>query len=130
MAELIRLATGQRLKVCLVKAEEGSLEDALARVDPGLSKQAKAKMYSQLTKLAQEGTLRSPDSFNKEDFLPDGAHFYAVKTNSKMRLRAYGWFSSAHKGSFIVSHYAFKRGEKLDARDTARVIANWRSIER
>lgn len=130
MAELKLLATGQKLKVYLIEAEEGTLQEALAKVDPSLRTQAQAKIYGLLMKLAQEGNLRMPEFFNKESVLPDGAHFYAVKTNSKLRLRAYGWFSSAHKGSFIVSHYAFKKGQKLEARDTARVIENWRSIER
>lgn len=130
MDELKLLATGQKLKVLLVLAEEDTLQDALSKVDPRLRTQAQAKVYGLLKKLAQEGNLRMPEFFNKEDVLPDGAHFFAVKTNSKLRLRAYGWFSGKHKGSFIVSHYAFKKGEKLEARDTARVIANWRSIER
>lgn len=130
MAELIRLTAGQRLVIYQIDDETGSLDDALGRVDPGLRGQARAKIYYLLNKLAREGTLRTPDHFNTEAVLPDEGHFYAVKTNSKLRIRAYGWFSNVQKGSFIVSHYAFKRGEKLDARDTARVIANWRRIEK
>jgi hypothetical protein len=58
--------------------------------------------------------------------LPDKKQFYAIKAD---KVRAYGWFSTRHSGVFYISHFAFKRGQKLAPADTRRVIANWRSIE-
>ena len=76
--------------------------------------------------LADGGQLRSPDHWNTEGSLPRGGHFYAIKVD---QLRAYGWFSARHPGVFYISHFAFKRGQKLAAADADQVIANWRLIE-
>ncbi|WP_443190445.1 hypothetical protein [Pseudomonas indica] len=111
----------------LLKQEEASLQEALGKIEQRHHKATHSRMLALFQCLADKGNLRTPDLFNKEADLPGGGHFYAVKAK---RLRAYGWFSSVHKGTFIISHYAFKRGEKLDQRDTARVIKNWRNVER
>ena len=76
--------------------------------------------------LANTGPLRSPDHWNTEGELPDGKHFYAIKVG---KIRAYGWFSVRHKGVFYISHFAFKKGQRLAREDCSRVIANWRQIE-
>lgn len=130
MTELTVIATGQKVRIVILAENMATLDEALERVDPRLRKAAKAKIFALIKRLSDHGNLRMPDHFNKEATLPDDSHFYAVKTNSTMRLRAYGWYSSKHKGTFVISHFAFKRGEKLDDRDTARVNENWRSIER
>lgn len=85
-----------------------------------------AKMLVRREHLANEGRLRSPDHWNTEGMLPDDKHFYAIKVD---RLRAYGWFSSRHKGVFYISHFAYKKGQKLAQEDTNQVIKNWRLIE-
>ena len=85
-----------------------------------------AKMVARRNRLADGERLRSPDHWNTEAKLPDGKHFYAIKAD---KLRAYGWFSGRHKGVFYISHFAYKRGQKLAAEDTNQVIANWRLIE-
>lgn len=76
--------------------------------------------------LAETGRLRSPDYWNTEGDLPNGKKFYAIKAD---RIRAYGWFSNRDRGVFYISHFAFKKGKKLAAEDTNRVIRNWRAIE-
>lgn len=76
--------------------------------------------------LADKGQLRSPDYWNTEGDLPNLKKFYALKAD---KIRAYGWFSGRHKGVFYISHFAFKKGQKLAASDTHRVIENWRQIE-
>jgi hypothetical protein len=76
--------------------------------------------------LADRGQLRSPDYWNTEGDLPDGKHFYAIKAD---RVRAYGWFSLRNKGVFYISHFAFKKGQKLATKDAKRVVSNWRQIE-
>ena len=85
-----------------------------------------AKMAARRTLLADKGRLRSPDHWNTEGDLPNGKKFYAIKAD---KIRAYGWFSSQHKGVFYISHFAFKKGQKLATADTHRVVENWRQIE-
>lgn len=85
-----------------------------------------AKMIVRRELLADKGRLRSPDYWNTEGDLPNGKHFYAIKAD---KIRAYGWFSSRYKGVFYISHFAFKKGPKLAAADTHRVIEHWRQIE-
>jgi len=76
--------------------------------------------------LANEGQLRSPDHWNTEGRLPDNKHFFAIKAG---KIRAYGWFSDRNKGIFYISHFAFKKGQKLSREDSHKVIQNWRQIE-
>jgi len=66
--------------------------------------------------LADNGQLRSPDHWNTEADLPNGKKFYAIKAD---KIRAYGWFSSKHKGVFYISHFAFKQGQKLATTDAS-----------
>ena len=89
-----------------------------------------AKMAARIAVLGDGGRLRNPDHFNTEGLLPNGKHFFAIKvSHGRHNFRAYGWYSNRHNGSFIISHYAYKKGEKLDSRDTSRVVATWREIE-
>jgi hypothetical protein len=85
-----------------------------------------ATMAARREILANKGQLRSPDYWNTEGALPDGKRFFAMKAD---KIRAYGWFSVRHRGVFYISHFAFKKGQKLASRDANRVIANWRCIE-
>ncbi len=103
-----------------------SLVEALQHIP--LKKQAGplAQMTARRELLANQGQLRSPDYWNTEGELPDGKRFYAIKAG---KLRAYGWFSTRHKAVFYISHFAFKKGPKLAAEDTHRVIRSWRQIE-
>lgn len=70
-----------------------------------------AQMDSRLKYLSEKGRLRCPDYMNNEH---DG--FYAVKT--RKGLRAYGWFEQcAGKKCFIISHFIFKKQQKLASED-------------
>lgn len=100
---------------------------AMQHIPPGKHDKIFARMAARREQLANEVQLRSPDYWNKEGGLPDGKHFYAIKVD---RLRAYGWFSTRHKGVFYISHFAFKKGQKLAQEDTNRVEMNWRMIEK
>lgn len=104
-----------------------SLLEALAHFPPNKHGGLMAKLAARRKQLADEGRLRSPDYFNTEGELPNGKHFFAIKAD---RLRAYGWFSSRHKDVFFISHFAFKKGQKLDRKDSNRVIEKWREFER
>lgn len=99
-----------------------ALQHIPAAKHPGIT----AKMAARRKHLADHGQLRSPDHWNTEGTLPNGKHFYAIKAD---KVRAYGWFSTRYKGIFFISHFAFKKGQKLARADTNRVIANWRQIE-
>jgi hypothetical protein len=104
-----------------------SWREALQHIPAGKHAACSAKMIARRRQLADEGRLRSPDYWNTEGKLPDGKHFYAIKVD---KLRAYGWFSTQHKGVFYISHFAFKKGQKLAQEDANRVEKNWRRIER
>ncbi len=86
-----------------------------------------ARMLARRELLADHGQLRSPDHWNTEGELPDQKHFYAIKVD---KIRAYGWFSTCHRGVFYISHFSFKSGQKLALEDIRRVHTNWREIER
>jgi hypothetical protein len=83
-------------------------------------------LIERLKRLAAEAKLSVPDHFNKECVLPNGKDSWAVKAS---KIRAYGWYSDALKGTFMVSHFAYKRGAKMARADKNKVIANWRSFE-
>ena len=103
-----------------------SLQEALRHIPTKKHAGILAKLAARRQYLANVGQLRSPDHWNTEGNLPNDKPFYAIKAD---RVRAYGWFSSHHKGIFYISHFAFKKGQKLAQEDTNRVIRNWRQIE-
>lgn len=103
-----------------------SWQEALQHIPAKKHDGIKAKMAARRDTLANRSLLRSPNHWNTEGKLPDGKHFYAIKAD---KVRAYGWFSVRHKGVFYISHFAYKKGQKLAQSDTNRVIANWRQIE-
>lgn len=103
-----------------------SLSEALASIPAHKHARCLARLAARREQLADTGRLRSPVYWNTEGTLPNGKHFYAIKVD---RLRAYGWFSSRDRGVFYISHFAFKKGQKLARQDTNRVIHNWRQIE-
>ena len=85
-----------------------------------------AQIVARRNFLADGNQLRCPDHWNTEGELPNGKSFYAMKAG---KIRVYGWFSSRDKSVFYISHFAFKRGQKLATADTNIVCANWRRIE-
>jgi len=113
--------------ITLCEGAEESIPEALSHLSSQEQQvSAYAQMRARLERLEQGAQLKSPDQMRKEAKLPKG-NFYAIKTPK--RLRAYGWYSNKHKGTFFISHFAFKRGEKLDQKDTNRVLANWWKYE-
>lgn len=121
---------GKSLSVCHCEEDPyaGSFSDALARETGkgGTHEKIKARYLALFRRLASGAQLRSPDAWNAEGELPNGKRYFAVKVRS---IRAYGWFSEKHKGKFIISHYAFKRGQKLSTHDHKLVCTNWRAVE-
>jgi hypothetical protein len=103
-----------------------SWNEAIHHVPAGKRNRLVAQMAARREYLANHGLLRVPDHWNTEGALPDGKQFYALKAGP---LRAYGWYSSRYKGVFFVSHFAFKRGQKIAREDASRVIRNWRTQE-
>jgi len=101
--------------------------EAVSHLQSGKVESTYARMRVQLQRLADGASLRNPDRFNTEGELPDGKHFFAVKVG---QIRAYGWYSTKYKRAFIVSHFVFKKKQKLDAADIRRVHTNWKRIER
>ena len=121
---------GMRLEVRFSEDDpQSNFKEALDRWRGNTAKQASlvARMYAQLQRLADTGQLRSPDKWRTESTLPNNKHYYAVKMG---KIRAYGWYSTKYAGVFYISHFAFKRSEKLHKDDHHRVMKNWNNIEK
>jgi hypothetical protein len=100
--------------------EDAELSLPKAEESAQLSCQAQLRRLTK--RLADTGTLRSPQQFNNE-----GDGFYAIK--ARCGLRAYGWFSRRCRGVFYISHYVYKSKEKLSKKDKKKMKANRRGIE-
>ncbi|MCU7836551.1 MAG: hypothetical protein KZQ83_15040 [gamma proteobacterium symbiont of Taylorina sp.] len=109
-----------------IKAAE-NLNDELSHVTGASPLSIKVKLFAMLERLAQFGKLRMPKQFNKEAKLGNKKHFYAVKPHNN--IRAYGWHSSKFPSVFFISHYKYKKKQKLDSADTEKVKRTWRGIE-
>jgi hypothetical protein len=70
-----------------------------------------------IERFANLGKLRSPDQMN-----PEGDGIFAIKARSG--LRAYGWYHSRKRGTFVISHYICKKKQKLDPADLERAQRN------
>ena len=66
---------------------------------------------------------------NKHWAVPEGdlnkdKKFFAIK---RIPIRAYFWYSGVHKNTIIISHYVYKKWQKLRTEDTRKVKLNWES---
>lgn len=100
-------------------------KEAADRKVPGNLAACKKQLERLLKRLADRGTLQSPDQLRNE-----GDGIYAVR--ARCGLRAYGWFDSdaTGKGQFVVSLFIMKKSAKLKKGDKDSVIAardEWRS---
>jgi hypothetical protein len=50
--------------------------------------------------------------------------FFAVK---RIPIRAYFWYSDAQKNTIVISHYVYKKWQKLRTEDVRKVKMNWES---
>ncbi|EJA4670177.1 hypothetical protein MVR12_005178 [Escherichia coli] len=103
---------------------------SLERVQKDKRNSIKHQMNSLVKRLA-EGDRLSKDSFPPEGELPSlkgkpKKHFYAFK---KIPVRAYGWYSDTKPKKFFISHYIYKKTDKLSQSDTSLVQGNWTRIE-
>lgn len=57
-----------------------------------------------------------------EGSLDGNSKFYAIK---RIPVRAYFWYAETLRDTIIISHYVYKRWNKLRSRDAKRVKANW-----
>ncbi len=109
-----------------IKAAE-NLNAELSHVTGASPLTVKVKLFAMFERLAEYGKLRMPKQFNKEAKLNNKKHFYAVKPHKN--IRAYGWHSNTYPGVFFISHYKYKKKQKLDSADTERVKNTWRGVE-
>ncbi len=106
------------VKGCVVIGSKDAEETLQALLDEHGTAQASmfAQMVARLKMLSSQGGLRSPDVMNTE-----GHGFFAVKTRNG--LRAYGWFTQcAGKKCFIISHFIYKKKNKLASEDKDRML--------
>jgi hypothetical protein len=104
---------GATLTIWLLQGTRASWDAAEALV-PGNRKACLTQFRARLTRLADTGSLRSPDHMNSE-----GDGVFAVKATCG--LRAYGWFDRVNnRRAFVISHCILKRRQAADPADIAR----------
>ncbi len=106
------------LDECIVIGSESAKESLQKLLEMHHASEASmfAQMEVRLEMLSRQGRLRSPDIMNSE-----GDGFFAVKTRNG--LRAYGWFRQcARKKCFVISHFVYKKKNKLAVEDKNRML--------
>jgi hypothetical protein len=116
----MRFHSGSKLHIELTTDALASLTEAESHV-PDTQAACKAQLRRLLQRLAETGTLQSPEQWNTE-----GGGFFAVKT--RCGLRAYGWYHAHRRGVFVVSHFIYKKRQKLDPADIDRAERNRRRL--
>lgn len=84
---------------------------------PGNKAGCIAQLQALTVRLADHGSLRSPDQFR-----PEGEGIFAIKTRGG--LRAYGWFSKRKQRVFVISHYILKKRDGLRPQDLEKAVRN------
>ena len=59
-----------------------------------------------------------------EGGLSKAKKFFAIK---RIPIRAYFWYSDVHKNTIVISHYVYKKWQKLRTKDIKKVKLNWES---
>jgi hypothetical protein len=59
-----------------------------------------------------------------EGDLSKGKKFFAIK---RIPIRAYFWYSDVYKDTIVISHYVYKKWQKLRTKDIRKVRLNWES---
>lgn len=96
-----------------------SLKEAMLHV-PSHQKTQVAAKFQALFELYLEGhEWRVPSQFNLEGIIAKNTQLYALKVK---QVRCYGWYDSA---SFVISHYTFKKQQKLSKADVHRAERNF-----
>lgn len=117
---------GSHFTIEFCNGAQDSFNVAISRIAPVVKRQKyKAIMYNLLNNLSNAKRL-SQGTNVKEGALPDKSNFRALK---KIPIRCYFWCSKRHKGRIFVSHFIYKDFDKLDKKDTQKVVKNWRENE-
>lgn len=96
-----------------------SLNETMGHV-PAHKRETVSNKLQALFNLYEEGhNWRVPNQFNVEGKLDDGRQFYALKV---MQVRCYGWYD---RGNFVISHFIFKKQQKLSKADRDVVQRNY-----
>ena len=59
-----------------------------------------------------------------EGDLSKAKKFFAIK---RIPIRAYFWYSDVHKNTIVISHYVYKKWQKLRTKDIRKAKLNWES---
>ncbi|WP_049780559.1 hypothetical protein [Nitrosococcus halophilus] len=116
---------GKKYRVIHCEGARESFESALEHAPKHLQDSYRARMR-RIREYLADGRRLSKETFPKEGKLPDGSHFWALK---KIPIRAYVWLSTKSQRTFYISHYIYKKRDKLVKSDIKRVCDNWRKIE-
>jgi len=123
--------TGTKFTVIHCKGAIDSYRAALKKVDARQQKKFTTAIILQIQRLADGGRM-TKENFPQEGYLPKrkGQH-NAKKFNALKRIpiRGYCWLSQWHKDTYFISHYIYKKRNKLNESDTNRIGTNWSRIE-
>lgn len=98
-----------------------TLREAMSHVPPHLAAGV-AQKFTALFEMYEEGhDWKVPAQCNVEGDLEARRKFYALKVK---QVRCYGWY---HRGNFVISHYIYKKQQKLSKADTRAVQENYRA---
>lgn len=118
---------GTTFKVIHCEGALDSFRKALASVTPHNKKKSLTNALIQLIDRLANGRRMSRDNFPQEGNLPySKGKFHAFK---KIPIRAYCWLSTKYPNTYFISHYTYKKKQKLDNKDIDKVHANWRDKE-
>ena len=122
---------GTGFEIVHCRAARASYEEALKGVGRKKRVSMTGGIIAQIERLASGARMPSQQFPREGDLLAEpgkeASPFWAFK---RKPLRGYCWFSETRKRTWFISHYVYKRWEKLRKGDTTRVHANWQRIER
>jgi len=117
---------GSHFTIEFCDGSQNSFNLAIARIAPVIKrKKYEAIMFTLLNNLSNAKRLAKGTNV-KEGVLPDKSNFRALK---KIPIRCYFWCSKKHKNRIFISHFIYKDFDKLDKKDTQKVVKNWREYE-
>lgn len=117
--------SGSRRRVIHVGGALASWFDAAGHLTP-----EKADIAEGFFVAFMENWLNNPSVARSrgtpEGELPNGKKFFAIRHGD---IRAYFWHSKKHRNTIMISHYVYKKWNRLKKNDTQKVCGNWRKTE-
>lgn len=123
------MAFQHKMKIEHCDGAEESLEKALKDM-PNADEEQRQLYRDQLEEFFDRyarGERLSSSSLSSEGDLPDKTKFLAMR---RLPIRAYFWVSKRLRSTLFISHYVYKKWQKLEKRDSRLVCRNWEKYEK